>query len=165
MSDFHYEQILPVKQDTSSKILKVVIIVASILATIALNLMLGFIGAIASMILLILVFKLCLPRLNKEYEYALTNQFLQIATIYNKETRKENLTINIKEVDLIAPSDSSRMEYHSNVKKELFVSGNQAKTYSILVKTAKGVQNILIEPDDRLVELIKKQASINMYMN
>ncbi len=165
MDNYFYEQILEVKNHEEGKKLRVVLIALSILAVLVLNFFLAFIGTIASVILLIVVFKIFLPRLNIEFEYSITNNFLQIATIYNKEKRKENVTIDIKEVELIAPTNSVKMDYYRNIKKEFFTSGNQdAITYSILVKTDKGLQNIVIEPDDRLVELIKKQASVNMYL-
>ncbi len=165
MDNYFYEQIVEVKNNEEGKKLRVVIIALSILAVLVLNFFLAIIGTIVSVILLVIVFKVFLPKLNIEFEYAITNNYLQIATIYNKEKRKENATIDIREVELIAPANSTKMEYYRNTKKVFFISGDQnAQLYSILVKTDKGLQNILIEPDDRLVELMKKQASINMYL-
>ena len=165
MDNYFYEQIVEVKNNEEGKKLRVVIIALSILAVLVLNFFLAIIGTIVSVILLVIVFKVFLPKLNIEFEYAITNNYLQIATIYNKEKRKENATIDIREVELIAPANSTKMEYYRNTKKVFFISGDQnAQLYSILVKTEKGLQNIVIEPDDRLVELMKKQASINMYL-
>lgn len=104
-----------------------------------------------------------MSKLSKEYEYALTNNEIDIDVIYNKNSRKRVITIDMKKINIMA---SIKDENHSGEinKPGLKVinasdNANDESTYAIITESEKvGLCKVLISPNDTLLNELYKQA-------
>lgn len=102
-------------------------------------------------------------RLNKEYEYTLTNSEIDIDVIYNKNSRKRIITIDIKKANVMASIKDERHLDEIN-KPNLKVintsdNANDESTYAIITESEKvGLCKVLISPNDSLLDELYKQA-------
>lgn len=100
---------------------------------------------------------------NREYEYILTNNELDIDVIYNRNARKRVMTIDMKKINVMA---SIKDERHTNELnrpglKLINASDNteEENTYAIITETEKnGLCKVLITPNDTLLDELYKQA-------
>jgi hypothetical protein len=95
-----------------------------------------------------------LTALNVEYEYCFTNGELDIDCIYNKSRRKRKFSCNIKNAEVFCRADNETALAKFPRVKTLrdFSSGSKNPTYAFVAGDAK----IIIEPDERLLNAIKK---------
>ncbi|MBE6024055.1 MAG: hypothetical protein E7231_12735 [Cellulosilyticum sp.] len=102
-------------------------------------------------------------KFSREYEYILTNNELDIDVIYNRNTRKRVLTVDMKKIEVMA---SIKDERHTSAinKQGLKVinasdNKNEEATYAIITDTEKsGMCKILITPNSTLLNELYKQA-------
>lgn len=123
----------------------------------------GGIAFILAVGLAFLAYYLIFPRLNVEYEYAVANHDMEISVIYNKSSRKEKFNFDIREVDFIAPKSSPKFYNARSMKVYDFTSGaGDANVYGIV--TAVGSQKVCLylEPDERIVKVLKDWAGPKM---
>lgn len=107
-------------------------------------------------------------KFNREYEYILTNNEMDIDVIYNRNSRKRVTTIDMKKIDVMA---SIKDERHTSAfnrpgLKVINASDNTEKenTYAIIADTEKyGACKILITPNDALLNELYKQAPNKVY--
>ena len=156
MNDAFYEQLVPAK--ISFKNLALVIV--SVLGTIFLSLFLRqYIGNMIVFVIFaagISIWHFLIPRIRREYEYYLLNYILEITLIMNKETRSNIMEFDIRKAEIVAPVGSSELKNFRPTKKLDFTSGNKnANIYSILIHLDQDLHNILIEPDERMIEQMK----------
>lgn len=118
----------------------------------------------ASVIIFLVVY-FVKPRLNKEYEYSLSNFYFDVAAIYNKENRKDLIEIDIREAEVFAPTGSSYLNGYRPAKTLDFTSGNKsAKTYAFMISINNTLHNIIIEPDETLLQLLKNRMGSKIYL-
>lgn len=123
----------------------------------------GGIAFILAVGLAFLAYYFIFPRLNVEYEYAVANHDMEISAIYNKASRKEKFSFDIREVDFIAPKNSPKLYNANSLKKYDFTSGaGDANVYAIV--TAVGSQKVCLylEPDERILRALKDWAGAKM---
>lgn len=108
-------------------------------------------------------------KLNKEYEYILTNNELDIDVIYNRSSRKRVITVDMRKIDIMA---SIKDKNHANALdkqyKVINASDNtdQANTYAIIGENDKyGNFKILITPNDALLEDLFRQSPSKVFKN
>ena len=163
MNDQFYEQL--VKKKTTVK--DIVIYIAAALLSVAL-LFLGFLflGLMILPVICVIVFLIYhfgLSKLKVEYEYSIVNYDLQIDAIFNKEKRKELMSINLREAEMTGPAESLK-----NVKVDKvmnYTSGaSNAKALSIIINKGNLKYNIMIEPDKIMKEHIKEWSGTR-YVN
>mgnify|MGYP003196545864 CR=1 FL=1 len=104
-----------------------------------------------------------LSKLNKEYEYTLTNSEIDIDVIYNKNSRKRIITIDIKKANVMASIKDERHldEINKTGLKVINTSdnANDESTYAIITESEKvGLCKVLISPNDTLLDELYKQA-------
>ncbi len=165
MNDFFYEQILPLELDFKKRLLRLIIIVIVTIPFLFLLLIQALFGMVIYFLVIILVFRYLLPRFNMEYEYSLTNNLLQIAVIYNKESRKDKFSLDLSSVEIIAPAHSPRLHFYQQAKCLSFVSKNSLETYSIIYKKEDQFYNIQIQPDNKMKDYIKNRVLSKMYFD
>lgn len=93
-----------------------------------------------------------------EYEFVMTNESVEVAAIYNLESRKPLIAFELTEVRMVAPSDSPRLEHErvSGQKKYKFLTGVSGhKRYSIMCEVKGLKSEIVLEPTDRILEHIR----------
>ena len=140
---------------------------AIILAIIMIVLRLRFIGPLA---IVIVVFGAgyLFTKFNREYEYILTNNELDIDVIYNRSSRKRVMTINMRKIDIMA---SIKDERHMNELNRPGIkvinasdNTNESNTYAIITKSEKdGVCKVLITLNDTLLDDLYRQAPTKIF--
>ncbi len=105
MGDIFKEQLVKVTTRTKDKILKAVLI-SAIIIEIVLILVSSIFIVIVLAALIAGQFHL-LNCINKEYEYILTNNELDIDVIYNRQRRKKVTTIDLKNISIMTGINNS----------------------------------------------------------
>lgn len=167
MSDVFKEQMIAVKRTSSDGIKKMGIVIAAIIIGF-LGIMLGgpFIGPMLVMGLVIGVVYL-VKSMNLEYEYALTNDELDVDKIINKERRKRVLTIDIKEMQMMAHiNDGMRKAEIDRAQKTIDVSSGEVgpDTYAILFMHENALTKLILEPNDGIQKSIYRQAPSKVFL-
>jgi len=99
------------------------------------------------------------PRFNVEYEYTLLQQDFDIDVIYNKAKRKKANNFDLREAELIAPANSSRVAAFKTTKTLDYSSQDpNMPAYAIIIPLDKNLNKILIQPDDKLIQLFRNVA-------
>ena len=150
MSDYYTEQLVKKQTDTKDIVTKVALLMITLLSVLIVFVFpLGLIIPILAIILDIIMFR----RLNVEYEYLFVNGDLDIDKIMNKAKRKRLFSMNVEDLEILAPADAPELRPYQNIKTKNFCSGSgQAKVYA-LVRVEKGeMEKILFEPNDTIIE-------------
>lgn len=158
MSDIFCEAIVKKQPDSKDLMKKVGAIILTILIVIA-SPFIPFVGILvvaAAIAFDYFLFK----RLNIEYEYALTMTDLDVAKIMSKEKRKQLLTLDLKQADIIGPANHQKVkDVDTNALKVIdCTSGQSSKNvYAVITKQdGKGVK-LLFEPSETMINGIRKQ--------
>lgn len=110
-----------------------------------------------------------LPNLDLEYEYVYVNGELDIDKIMAKSKRKRVQSFDLAKMEIMAPVNSHRMDYqnHNTKLKVLdFSSGNmQHKIFAMIIPDEKEVCKVLFEPDQELIENIKKSCPRKVFVD
>ncbi len=156
MNDNFHEQLVTKKPKGNPLAIRIAVVVLIILFLTVGALFLGFLSIIIAVVLGVTAYFYIFPNLNVEYEYSLVNHDLDIVAIYNKSKRKELCSIDIKDAEMIAPKNSSRLSQFKPVKTCDYTSGTgNAAIYSIIIFLDQQMYNILIEPDEELIAGIR----------
>lgn len=163
MNDTLYEQLVERKPGLFNYIARILIIAALVLLFVSAFLF-GFIMTIICLILGILCWKFVLPRFHVEYEYALLNHELSIDVIYKKEKRKNLLSIDLKEAQLIAPRVSSRLDSFQNYKvKDCSTADASSTPYAIMCPIQQQMTCVLFNPDEEMLARIESFLPRTIY--
>lgn len=116
----------------------------------------------------ILAFWLLKPQV-LEYEYTFTTGSLEIDKIINMSRRKHVMSLDFKAVQLIAPFGSDEIkkakENEGKTKVKNFTSKREdARVYSVLVNKNGNFLEILIEPSDKTLELMKQYGHRKVFL-
>ena len=100
---------------------------------------------------------------NKEYEYILTNEELDIDIIYNRSRRKRVTTVNLRKIDVMAAMDDANHRHEiqgKNVAKVINASdnSNDQNTYVIIGQTQFGATKIIMSPSPDFFDEMHKQS-------
>jgi hypothetical protein len=104
-----------------------------------------------------------LASLNVEYEYCLTNDELDIDCIYNKARRKRKYSCSIRNAEIFCRADdqTSLARFTRAKRVKDFSSGaGKPNTYAFIINDAK----IIIEPDERFLEAVKKYLTPRVFI-
>ncbi len=97
-------------------------------------------------------------RQNQEFEYVITNNNFDIDVIYNRSKRKQVLSLDIKEIQLMTyVSNKGKENEFRNITKTLdFSSGVNNENTMHFITTIKGEKTIVvIEPNENILDGIK----------
>ncbi len=161
MSDIYKEYLVKRKKKISDFAMQIVIVVLGILlAFFAFVYLGGFLGSIVSIAVVFGGYKLFL-KMNKEYEYILTNSELDIDVIYSKQERKRRYSLNMKKIDIMVSIENK--DYMNQLKRQAkLIDASDGKltkeTYAILVPEETGYKKILITPNDTFLNYLYKTA-------
>lgn len=162
MSDIFKEFRIEQKKTPQDRLKQIGLVLGTIVVCIVLigiNLSIGFIldvGVICGAGYL-------MSRLSKEYEYALTNNEIDIDVIYNKNSRKRVITIDMKKIHIMASIKDERHSGEINKPGIKVINAsdnaNDESTYAIITESEKvGLCKVLISPNDTLLNELYKQA-------
>ncbi len=162
MSETFKEYLIKQKKSSKDNLAQVGIIAgAIIIIMLAFTYFQGFLGTVlivGVVFLTIVVFS----SFNKEYEYILTNNELDIDVIYNQSRRKRVMTIDMKKIEVMASTKDERHQSElSKNYKVVNVSDNSEDetTYVIMTQNPEmGACKVLISPNESFLTDLYKQA-------
>lgn len=162
MSDLYTEVIVKKKTTAADIVKKSLLIAATVLCVLAaLFTTLGLI-ALAGVLAFAVLDYFLLPTFNVEYEYLYVNGELDVDKIMSKQKRKRVYRMDVKELELLAPSNSHELDYYNNkndIKTYDFSSKEEgAKTYTMIVKGEKSLEKVIFEPNDIILMDMKRVA-------
>ena len=165
MNDSLYELLVARQNQMATRLLKALIITFVIVLT---AIIFVFFPTFLPVVLLIaaLVYFFVFPRFKVEYEYTLLRQDLDIDIIYNKAKRKRAITIDLRDAELIAPASSDRVKNFKPTKTIDYSTQNPVdKPYVIIIPLNKNLTQILVQPDDKLVQHFRNVAPRVTFMD
>ena len=99
---------------------------------------------------------------NVEYEYSLSNGDLTVDAIYGQRRRKNRLEVNLRErLELMAPlSPRYQSELSRACVRVLDVASapNADNRWFLLLRGENGLTRVIFEPDQRMVDAIRRCA-------
>nr|WP_296264678.1 DUF6106 family protein [uncultured Merdimonas sp.] len=150
MSDFYTEQLVKKRPDMKDLAIKVGLILITVIAfLIVLVFPIGIILPILAIVLDVIMFR----RLNVEYEYLYVNGDLDVDKIMSRAKRKRMFSMNVSEMELLAPADAPELRQYQNARTLDFSSGTgQAKLYTLVVADHGELKKVIFEPNETIVE-------------
>ncbi|MDE7038627.1 MAG: hypothetical protein K2O98_11935, partial [Lachnospiraceae bacterium] len=126
MNDYYTEQMVKKQTDMKDIAIKAVLAAATIVSFLIIMMYpIGLILPIAMIALDVFIF----GRLKVEYEYLFVNGDLDIDKIMNKSKRKKQFSMNVADMELLAPSDAVELRQYQNARVLDFSSrSGQGKT-------------------------------------
>lgn len=100
-------------------------------------------------------------KFNREYEYILTNNELDIDVIYSKSRRKRVLTIDMKNIVIMASiQDGAKSQELQKGNKVINASDgeNGPNTYAIVTSKDNVLYKVLITPNEAFLNELYRQA-------
>lgn len=160
MSDMYHELLVKRKAQTSDKLCKVGLILATVLAAAA---VLFTPWAIIAFFALCIADYFLIPSFNLEFEYLYVNGELDVDKIMSQKSRKHAASFDIAEkMELIAPWDSHEMDYYKKGHQGKIVdfsSGREdAKVYAMVYGGDKGTEIVLLEPGEEMLRDMQRLA-------
>ncbi len=159
MSESYVELLVKKKKTPKDSILKGLMIAGIvILVLIGLVIPLVLIAAIALGVLA--YFKM--PGLDLEFEYLYVNGELDIDKIMSKVKRKRVGSFDISKAEMVAPVKSHELDYYRQSKDLKVVdcsSGeDHANVYGMVIKDEKGMKLVLFEPNQEILDDMRRIA-------
>lgn len=167
MSDLYYELLVKKNRTVKDSLIKFGLIALTVLLVAAGLLIhpLILIGAIAAGVADYFI----IPRTDLEYEYLFVNGEIDIDMVMSKSKRKKAKNINITEADLVAPLNSHRLDYYNgNQKMKVldYSSGNpEHRRFAVITRDNTESCKIIIEPDQRMEQMIKNSAPGKVFLD
>lgn len=154
MGDFYTEQLVKQKTSMKSMLVKVAMILLTVVSFLALFVIptVGFLIPIVMIIIDMAVFK----RLDLEFEYLYINGDLDIDKIMSQQSRKRVLSVNVKEMEIMAPVGYAELRPYENLKKIDCSSGMEGhKSFGMVVPYKGQTVMVLFEPNDTIINGIR----------
>ncbi len=166
MKDLFYEQLVERNPKANPLVIRIAVIAAIVLLMTIGALMIGFICVIAAVILGVSAFFYIFPHSSMEYEYALSNYDMDIDAIYNRSKRESIVSLDLRKAEMVAPKGSSKLAYFKPQKTLDFTSGSaDAHVYSMIITIDKVLYNVLLEPNDQMLENMRPWLGIRFSKN
>jgi len=106
-------------------------------------------------------------RFNREYEYIITGDGIDVDVIYNKTSRKRLASFSVKDVTVIASVDDENQKHYLNgvFEKEVQATTNSkdADVYFAIVEK-EGRLLVKFEPPYGALEIMKKHAPSKVFI-
>ncbi len=166
MNDALYELIVarkPKPYDLAVRILVILLIVAVIIIGMP---FIGLLSFVIAALLAMLAYYFVFPKLSVEYEYILLNHDFHIDVIYNRAKRRSLRTFDIQGAEIIAPKSSPRLNSYKPDKVYDYSSGSSTgKIYAVMIPMEQKNVCIYIEPDSKMINLMKQWMGMKMYQD
>ncbi|MCI8292878.1 MAG: hypothetical protein HFH53_05005 [Hespellia sp.] len=148
MNDAYYELLVARKHRSLDVLIKAVTIAAIVVLILIIPLF-GILAMFAAAILGVAAYFLIFPKLDIEYEYSLVNHDLEIDVIYCKRKRKQLITLDLRQAEIIAPASSHRLDSYQRLKRIDYSAGDTSQTpYAMVIPKQQEMVCILIQLDD-----------------
>ena len=168
MANEYTECMISVKSGMREKILKADVIVIT-----ALGIILGTLFHPIFLLLVpigVLLMMFVVPKLQKEYEYLFISGDLDIDVIYSRKSRKKVGSYPMKQLEVMAPVNSSRLDAYRNntamkrtdcTSRDPEAAGRQ---YACVFAGENGREMLLFEPDEKMVKEIRMRMPGKVFL-
>ena len=168
MSELFKEHLVKKEPTAKDTLLKFGSIILTILF-LAAGLLLHPIFLIPGIVLGIVAYVVILPNTDLEYEYLLVNHSLDIDKVMAKSKRKKLKSYDLSGADIIAPLNSSRMDYYNsntNMKVLDFSSGNpEHKRFAFVIRDDGAATKVIFEPDEAMATTLRQSMPNKCFLD
>ena len=150
MGEFYTELLVKRKQGAKEKLMKVLLIAMVILSlpTVVMY-KFGLLLAVAVIALAVFMF----IRLDVEFEYLYFNGDLDVDIIYRKMKRKRVFSMNVSEMEMLAPIHSMEIKHYDRLRTFDYSSGTRSgNEYEMIVAQNGQKGRVIFEPNEKIVE-------------
>lgn len=160
--DFHAEQLIIKQKKPSDYLLAAGILLVTVILWIFIYTFLFSFATLASILIVLAgwgAFKL-IQMLNIEYEYELTNHYLDIDKIMGKARRKRIVTIDFRNAEQCTYISAPEFSNKHGIEKTYDLSGNlnaDGCAFVDFLDDGKRIR-VIFRPNDKIKEYIKKAA-------
>lgn len=167
VNDTYTEDLVSVETNSKTIMMRVGIIALAIVLSLGIFL---FIPRFLFLIVIVIVLAAFLWQYTKlEYEYNFLSPDFDVDKIINQNKRKKVFSTDFKEIELIAPYGSHRLDgyLHGKIAKTLdFSSGNEKhKRYSMIVNQDGSFIHVIIEPSEKTVQLFRLTSMQKVFLD
>ena len=150
MNEFYAEQLVKKKAGMKELLMKVLLVLMILVAVfLSLTFTFGFFIALAIIVAAVVLYQ----RLDVEYEYMYYNDEMDIDAIYQKAKRKRGFSVNVSDMEILAPIDAVELRQYQKAKTYDYSSGTgNAKLYAMVVAKDGQKTKIVFEPKQEIVE-------------
>lgn len=151
-------------QDSVVKVLMIIAIVLSALGIINFLGMKNFVMAFISLVVTIVLGGIAayiFPRFVVDWEYVFVDGQLDFDQILGGNARKQKDRIDFDQVEVIAKTGSYHLDNFKHVDMDVFDYSSlraDAKTYSIICHKNDKVVEVLFEPDENMLKMMKQKS-------
>ena len=158
LNDFMTEQLVERRTTADTMLKKAGLIALTVFVGFATMMFIPQFMVFAVMIMIVLDVFL-FNRMNLEYEYSYFGGDITIAKIFNKQSRKTLISVNMKDVDIIAPTESAELRPYGQLKT-LYCSSCEPhkKTYTMVTKQKEQKVKVIFEPNEELIKGLRMAA-------
>ena len=165
--DVFIEKIVQKEKTAFHQFMAVFVLIFTLVLCLALAFFLGGIGLALCIVAVWIAYKI-LASFNLEYEYSVTNNYIDIDKIINQSKRVKLFSGDCKDFEMIARKDSSKYNssYNNISQKIVAVSSMNAEDiYFILTNNDKGRLIIFFEPDNKMLESLRRFIPSKVFIN
>ena len=161
--DYHAEHPVKKKRTPTDYIMAVLIIFGTVVLWLAALIFLQKILSFAAIIIFLIgwgAWRL-IQGLNIEYEYELTNYYLDIDKIIGKARRKRLISIDFREIEQCAPVSAPEFKNTHGIEKTYDYTGDptaEGRMFIDLHPEGKSKTRIIFAPSEQIKQIIKKAA-------
>ena len=149
MGDFYTEQLVKRQKASSTTLIKAILIILIFMIPF------GIIGPVIMIALDVFLFR----SMDVEYEYLFVNGSLDIDKIMAKSRRKNMFSMEMTDLEMMAPSGSPELRPYQGLKGTDYSSGMPgADTYELIVVNNGEKKKIIFEPNKAVCEGLKMLA-------
>ena len=157
MTDAFIEQLIEQGETKEAKTKKTVLLVATGLFAF-LTIVIHPIFLLA-LIVMVIVDSIIFKRMNLEFEYSYFNGDLDVDKIMNREARKRLFSAKVKEMDIIAPTDSDALRGYQHLKVLDYSSQKPDRSTYEMVATYRGEKvRMRFEPNNEMLNAMRDIA-------
>ena len=156
MGDFYTEQLVKRQKASSTTLIKAILIILTVLSVVLIFMIpFGIIGPVIMIALDVFLFR----SMDVEYEYLFVNGSLDIDKIMAKQKRKRVFEMNVRDMEVLAPTGSIELQQYQRTKTYDFSSGVEgARTYEMVTISQGQTVKIIFEPNKAVCEGLKMLA-------
>ena len=150
MGEFYTELLVKRKAGAKEKLMKVLLIVM-VLLSLPTVLMYRFGVLIVVAVVAFAVFMF--SRLDVVFEYLYFNGDLDVDIIYRKMKRKKIFSMNVSEMEMLAPINSIEVKHYDKLRTFDYSSGTRNGSEYVMIVSKNGQKGrIIFEPNEKIVE-------------
>ena len=151
MGDFYTEQLVKRQKASSTTLIKAILIILTVLSVVLIFMIpFGIIGPVIMIALDVFLFR----SMDVEYEYLFVNGSLDIDKIMAKSRRKNMFSMEMTDLEMMAPSGSPELRPYQGLKGTDYSSD----TYELIVVNNGEKKKIIFEPNKTVCEGLKMLA-------